>query len=220
MVQAACRTRVRGGRVGLQTDSEPQATSSHGQGTDEVQSGSPPKELDDSRDVGEWASRFRWHAWCQISIELIYLVILLTAGSVALLDAALTLPNATDIPGTYVSPLLGLKIKAFALKWIALWIAGLLGGTVFDLKYLYHSVAKGLWNCDRLLWQLIVPFNSAVVALFTGFLVSSGAVPFLRSEAFDTALPNLAFGFIFGYFSDNILAALQNFAKKIFGTLG
>lgn len=106
------------------------------------------------------------------------------------------------------------------LKWIALWVAGLLGGTVFALKWLYHSVAKGLWNQDRLLWRLIVPFNSATVSIFTGFLVSSGVVPLLKGEAFDTPLTNLAFGFIFGYFSDNILAALQNFAQKIFGTLG
>lgn len=95
-----------------------------------------------------------------------------------------------------------------------------MGGTVFDLKWLYHSVAWGSWNQDRLLWRLIVPFNSATVSLFTGFLVASGVVPFLKGEAFDTPLPNLAFGFIFGYFSDNILAAMQNFAKKIFGTLG
>jgi hypothetical protein len=207
--------------VGLQTDSEPQATSDYCKGADNPQSGSSVlKELEDNRSVGDWKSRFYLRAWCQISIELLYLVALLILGSLALLDAALISPNANDIQGTYVSPLLGVKIKSFALKWIALWIAGLLGGTVFDLKWLYHSVAKGLWHCDRFLWRLIVPFNSATVALFTGFLVSSGAVPFLRSEAFDSALPNLAFGFVFGYFSDNILAALQNFAKKIFGTLG
>lgn len=145
---------------------------------------------------------------------------LLGAGSLSLLDAALAqhVPELKDNP--FISSFLGLRINPEMLKWIALWIAGLLGGAVFALKWLYHSVAKAVWNCDRVLWRLIVPFNSATVSLFTGFLFSSGAVPFLKNEAFDKPLTTLAFGFIFGYFSDNILAALQNFAQKLFGTLG
>lgn len=170
--------------------------------------------------MGQWQSRFCAAAWWQISVELVYLVILLALGTFALLDVALAPASQADAQGAYVSTLLGLKIDPPALRWIALWVAGMLGGTVFALKWLYHSVAKGLWNQDRLLWRLIVPFNSATVSIFTGFLVSSGVVPFLKGEAFGTPLPNLAFGFIFGYFSDNILAALQNFAQKIFGTLG
>lgn len=177
-------------------------------------------ELDDDRKIGHWQSRFCGAAWRQITVELIYLVVLLVLGSLALLDVALAPTQPSENSGHYISSILGISIKEHMLKWIALWVAGLLGGTVFALKWLYHSVAKGLWNQDRLLWRLIVPFNSATVSIFTGFLVSSGVVPLLKGEAFDTPLTNLAFGFIFGYFSDNILAALQNFAQKIFGTLG
>lgn len=126
-------------------------------------------------------------------------------------------PRASSV---YKASLVELHLDAGSLKWIALWVAGLLGGVAFAFKWLYHSVARGLWNRDRLLWRLIVPFNSATVSLFTGFLFASGAVPFLNNAALDTPLKALSFGFIFGYFSDNILAALQNFAQKIFGTLG
>ena len=38
-------------------------------------------------------------------------------------------------------------------------------------------------------------------------------------ESFDNVLTLLGFGFVFGYFSDNILAALQNLARKVFGTV-
>ena len=64
-----------------------------------------------------------------------------------------------------------------------------------------------------------MPFNSAMVSLFTGFLFASGVVPFLKNESFENALTLLGFGFVFGYFSDNILAALHNVAKRVFGTL-
>ena len=65
-----------------------------------------------------------------------------------------------------------------------------------------------------------MPFNSSIVSLFTGYLFASGAIPFLKNETFDDLYTLLGFGFIFGYFSDNILAAMQNLAQKIFGTLG
>ena len=69
------------------------------------------------------------------------------------------------------------------------------------------------------LWRVIVPFNSAAVSTFTGFLFASGIIPFLKDESFENAFALLGFGFIFGYFSDNILASMQNLAQRIFGTL-
>lgn len=178
------------------------------------------EELDDNRDIGEWKSRFGTIAWLQIAIELAYLVGLLGVGTIALLDTAIAQPHATAPSSPYVSTFLNLRLDPEALKWVALWVAGLMGGAVFALKWLYHSVAHGVWNQDRILWRLNVPFNSDTVSIFTGFLVSSGVIPLLKIDAFEAVLHNLAFGFIFGYFSDNILAALQNFAQKIFGTLG
>jgi len=207
--------------VGLQEESKPRAVERNSRNASAAnEEHSRNEELNDGRDVGSWRSRFCRAAWFQIAVELIYLVLLLGFGSLTLLDAAIAQSTANERANLYASPLFGLQVHSDAIKWIALWVAGLLGGTVFALKWLYHSVAKGLWNRDRVLWRLIVPFNSATVSIFTGFLFSSGAVPFLKNEALDTPLMTLAFGFIFGYFSDNILAALQNLAQKIFGTLG
>ena len=55
--------------------------------------------------------------------------------------------------------------------------------------------------------------------MFTGFLFASGVIPFLNNESFEDIYTLLGFGFVFGYFSDNILAALQNLARQMLGTL-
>ncbi len=65
---------------------------------------------------------------------------------------------------------------------------------------------------------LIVPFNSGLVSLFFAFMIVSGIVPFLKYESFDDVYFGMGFGYLFGYFSDNVLAALQKLAQKIFGT--
>lgn len=176
--------------------------------------------LDDGRPVGSWKSRYPKAAWVQISIELIYLCTILILSLLVIMDPALSKSDLSAQTGSYITYFGGLEIRSTALKWVSLGVSGLVGGTVFSLKWLYHSVAKGVWSRDRILWRFVVPLNSATVALFTGFLFASGAVPFLKDESLDSPLMAASFGFIFGYFSDNILAALQNFAQKIFGTLG
>lgn len=176
-------------------------------------------DLDDGRDVGEWASRYPAGAWLQIVPEFLLLTVYLVLPSFFLLEAVIEPPEGSARVGYVYSTLLGVYVSAANAKWIALALAGFIGGAVFDLKWLYHSVAKGIWNRDRCLWRVIVPFNSAMVSLFTGFLFASGIVPFLKDESFENVLTLLGFGFVFGYFSDNILAALQNLARKVFGTL-
>lgn len=176
-------------------------------------------DLTDGRNDGDWRSRYSKAAWAQIALELLYLVTLILLGIAFLLDSIAHTPPQMAKPGFVYSGIVRLHISDEYSRWIALAIAGLLGGTVFDLKWLYHSVAKGLWNCDRVLWRLIVPFNSSMVSLFTGFLFASGVIPFLRNESFEEIYTILGFGFVFGYFSDSILAALQNLARHIFGTL-
>ncbi len=176
--------------------------------------------LTDGRARGEYASLYPKAAWKQITFEFGYLGALLLALTLCLIDPALSKSEIGGDAGVYTTYFFQFEIRSEAVKWIALTISGMLGGTIFCLKWLYHSVAKGAWHRDRLLWRIVVPFNSALVALFTGFLFASGAVPFLKDETLDTPIMAASFGFIFGYFSDNILAALQNFAQKIFGTLG
>lgn len=105
------------------------------------------------------------------------------------------------------------------LIWLSLALSGSAGGTAFSMKWLYHSVAKWTWNRDRILWRMIVPPLSGVFAVFVAFMVSAELVPFLNSKAFDNFYRALGAGFLLGYFSDNVLAALQNLAIRWFGTV-
>ncbi len=187
---------------------------------DEVKQENTPtpteNDLDDHRALGEWRTVYPCRAWLQISAEFIYLIALLLSGLSLLAFGAWCHVNREV--GT-AFPLAELSRDFDVSKWVALSLAGLIGGTVFDLKWLYHSVANRKWHCDRVLWRVIVPFNSAAVSLFTGFLLASGVIPFLKAESFSGIYTLLGLGFVFGYFSDNILAALQNLAQEIFGTL-
>ena len=106
-------------------------------------------ELDDGRKPCDWRTRFGKGAWLQIVAELAYLVILMVLGLSILFDGALWRVSVAGEGGMYKSVLTGWEFKNSAVNWIALWTAGLIGGTVFDLKWLYHSVAKATWNQDR-----------------------------------------------------------------------
>lgn len=176
-------------------------------------------DYDDGREGGDWKSRYDGRAWFQIILEFLLLFVYLIVANYFLIEAITEKSEENTSEGFIYSTLFGVYVAEEKAKWIALALAGFVGGAVFDLKWMYHSVAKGIWNVDRCLWRIIVPFNSAMVSLFTGFLFASGVVPFLKNESFEDYFVLLGFGFVFGYFSDNILAALQNLAKKAFGTL-
>jgi len=176
-------------------------------------------DYDDGRIPGDWKSRYQRRAWLQIILEFLLLFFYLIIANYFLIEAITEKPVEFTRKGFVYSSLFSVFVADEKAKWIALALAGFIGGAVFDLKWMYHSVAKGIWNIDRCLWRIIVPFNSAMVSLFTGFLFASGSIPFLKNESFDEYYVLLGFGFLFGYFSDNILAALQNLAKKAFGTL-
>lgn len=176
-------------------------------------------DYDDGRKNWEWKSKYCKKAWYQICGELVVLAAFLALALFVLIDCVTLTKDEVARDGYVHSSLFGVYIAVENAKWVALAVAGFIGGLVFDLKWLYHAVARGKWHQDRCLWRLIVPFNSAMVSLFTGFLFASGVIPFLKNESFDEYHTLLGFGFVFGYFSDNILAALQNLAAKLFGTL-
>lgn len=105
------------------------------------------------------------------------------------------------------------------LLWVSIGLSGVVGGASFALKWLYHSVAKWSWNRDRILWRLIVPVLSGIVSVFVALMVASGVVSFINSQFFNNFYGACGAGFFIGYFSDNVLAALQNLATKWFGTV-
>lgn len=174
-------------------------------------------DLTDGRAQGDWRSRYDASAWVQIVAELVYLAVLLLVVSAAILYAGMCITATPRNQTTLQIPLLGITIHREILQWCLVVLSGMVGGIVFDLKWLYHSVAKQMWSRDRVLWRIIVPFVSGIVSVFLAFIVLSGLIPLIRTEAFRTTYFALGFGFLFGYFSDNVIAALQNFAKTYIG---
>lgn len=94
---------------------------------------------------------------------------------------------------------------------------GLLGGTLFDLKWLYHTVARGSWHLDRRYWRLFTPWLSAGLAFALILLANSGLVPLLDQREIRRSPATLGVAFLVGYFSDNTIAAMARLSDRLFG---
>jgi hypothetical protein len=105
------------------------------------------------------------------------------------------------------------------LLWVSVGLSGVVGGSCNALKWLYHSVAKWEWNRDRIMWRFIVPPLSGTVAVFVSMLVASGVIALIDSRFFSGFYGAVGAGWLIGYFSDNVLAALQKLAHRWFGTV-
>jgi hypothetical protein len=104
------------------------------------------------------------------------------------------------------------------LKYGFAWAAGTLGGVLFDLKRLYHTVARGLWHLDRRLWRIFTPHISGGLSFFVLALISSGALRIFDSKATNSPALVIGLGFLVGYFSDSAIAKLTEVAETLFGT--
>jgi hypothetical protein len=184
---------------------------------------SPPSVTDlnsltDGRDEGAYATKYGMGAWVQIVIELAYLAGMLTAA-IACLSLLAKYAVLKEQSG-FIFGLIGPAERSKALQLYAtIALAGICGGCSSALKWLYHTVAKQRWHCDRLVWRLTVPVLSGTLAVFTGMMIVSGLVPFLTRSWLTGLTAAAAFGFFVGLFSDNLLAALERVAFNIFGTM-
>jgi hypothetical protein len=167
--------------------------------------------LNDHRALGDYKSRYPASAWVQVIIELCVLLIYLV---VSIYGVGFTLWNINYPPTTAIE----LRLSA-TMPWSGMFFAGIAGGTLFALKYLYHVVAKAEWNRDRILWRFITPLNCGVLATGSGFGIASGVIPFIDESSFQNIYVALFYGFFIGHFSDNVLAALQRLALEWFGTV-
>jgi hypothetical protein len=104
------------------------------------------------------------------------------------------------------------------LKYGFAWAAGTLGGVLFDLKWLYHTVARGLWHLDRRLWRIFTPHISGGLSFFVLALVASGGLRIFDSKSTDSPALIIGLGFLVGYFSDSAIAKLTEVAETLFGT--
>ncbi len=173
----------------------------------------------DGRQRGEFRSRYPPGAWWQILAELAYLLLILACTTGGLLAIGAAVVKARTAGSAEALWFFELPRDRPILIWLSISLSGTSGGVAFTLKWLYHTVAKHIWNRDRWIWRVVVPILSGVVAVFLGFMVVSEIVPFFNRNSFENFYVALGFGFFIGYFSDNALAALQRFANKTFGTV-
>jgi hypothetical protein len=175
--------------------------------------------LTDGRNEGAYSTAYRWGAWLQIIVELIYLVALLLSGLVGLVLLAKYAVFRENNSG-FVFGLLGPADRSRMLQlYVTIALSGVCGGCSSALKWLYHSIAKQRWHQDRIIWRLVVPPLSGTLAVFTAMMIISGLVPFLAKSWLTNLTAGAAFGFFVGLFSDNLLAALEKVAFNLFGTM-
>jgi len=170
----------------------------------EEQPGFAPHNPTDGRETGNWRTRYPKEAHGQILIEAIYLaavfVLCPTISFLILIDFA-----------DYFVIIPALKKYAYG------WLGGTFGGVLFGIKWLYHSVAKQIWNEDRRLWRIFTPHLSGGFAFAFIVLISSSILNIFSPEAVDRPSTVFGLGFLVGYFSDAAVGKLTEVANTIFG---
>lgn len=90
-------------------------------------------------------------------------------------------------------------------------IMGFLGGTIYDIKILYKSVASGKWHKDRRIWRIATPWVSMALTIVVASMMA--AKVFLSAGVFMA----IVIGFFAGYFSESAIGKLYAVAQVLFG---
>lgn len=101
-------------------------------------------------------------------------------------------------------------------RYAYFFLGGLLGGTLFAVKYLYKVVARGFWHVDRRLWRIFTPLVAGGLGLAIGAMIDSGILGLTTKVSAGPAY--FSVGFIAGYFADSALAKMQEVADIVFGS--
>ena len=120
-------------------------------------------DLTDGRPKGDWDSRYDEDARKHIKWEKKYLLILFFI--------CLLLPLIVGIASNewlVENPAKFQNLK----KYLFALFGGTLGGTLFAMKWLVHSVAKDTWNYDRQLWRVFTPLLSGGLAFVIIILIN------------------------------------------------
>lgn len=94
------------------------------------------------------------------------------------------------------------------------FISGLLGGTIFGIKYFYRVVARGYWSQDRRYWRIFSPWISSCIATVVGCMVISG---FINANKSPSVATGICVGFVAGYFADQAVGKMSEVATALFG---
>lgn len=175
--------------------------------------GSPkfaPEDPTDGRKPLDWKTRYPVEANKKITLESIYLLVLLFSVPVLFYVTWRGIPN-------HLLELSPSGYRTFSRYFFG-WIGGTLGGILFDLKWLYHSVARGTWNEDRRLWRYFTPHLSGALAFIFVVIFDSNLFSFRNSTDANFTQTVIAISFFVGYFSDNATAKLSDLAQRLFGS--
>ena len=169
-----------------------------------------PAEPTDNRERGQWKTRYpdklarKW-----IKIEAAYVATVFFGGSLACLLLSLNLPTSFG----WVDDAAWGLIKPYTLSFFG----GAIGGSLFAMKWLYHSVAKEVWNIDRRLWRFFTPMLSAGAAVTVVVLSAGGIIPLFGKDLVRTGPGALGVALLVGYFSDRTFSMLERMANQQFG---
>ena len=164
-----------------------------------------PSDPFDGRKPGEWKSLYPEAARRWICFEALYLMIIFCL--------VFTLMALILISKEWT------HIGELELGAISSGLGGLLGGTIFSIKWLYHAVARGMWHEDRRLWRFWTPWISLGLAFVFWALISSGLLKIFDPAAMNSKLTTFSSGFLIGYFSDAATAKLSEVANTLFGVV-
>ena len=166
----------------------------------------------DARPKGEWRSLYPAPLHRVIAQELVYLGLCFALG---FLVATIGMAEHYGY-GLFAIERLDKTLSRVLADATLAFGAGLVGGTLFSLKWLYHSVAKGMWHLDRRLWRLSTPWISAGLAVAVLALLRSDALRLFNPVIVRS--PGGVFGvsFLVGYFSDVTIGKLNELADVLF----
>lgn len=164
----------------------------------------------DGRDILEWESKYPESVRRDIRNEAVYLLIML--GLCPVLILFLWLWRELDW--------LALSDNHRRIIWTygTGWLTGTLGGTLFSLKWLYHSAARQIWHRDRRCWRFLTPHISGGLSFVMLAMVASGLLAVFDRDAMRSGSAIVGFCFLVGYFSDSAIGKLSDLADTLFGS--
>ena len=164
----------------------------------------------DGRKQYDWESKYPECSQKEMKKEAIYIAIILIIAFSLLIFIVGGLIDK-------VGNLIGLEAKKTAsLEGVIIYFfSGLLGGTIFGLKYFYRVVSRGYWSQDRKYWRFFSPWISACVAFVVGCMVLSGYINATQTQSFAA---EICVGFITGYFADEAVGKMSEVATALFGS--
>lgn len=164
----------------------------------------------DGRDIGEWKTKYPPDARSEIRLDAF-----IAGGIFAITLFATFLTWRGTMYGWLAQDCTGCSPSTF-YRYTYFTLGGLLGGSLFGIKYLYKVVARNRWSIDRRLWRIFSPLVSGGLALVIAALTDSGILGLTTKQTGGASF--LSLGFIVGYFADSALAKMQEIAETVFGS--